>query len=231
MSANVITPAALQALAGVLREHPELSSILPGAAVPKKPAKKRKRRLPNFLTPEEEERFLAAIEEVCESASTIQKRTIARRDRMIVRVGLLAGPRVSEICKFTVRDVDLAQRTLLVREGKGCKDRLIQIGVKLLPELTAWIGDRKDGPLFPGPYGYRLTTRTVQQRLEYFSGLANVGKKIKPHTLRHTFATRLVQLGVDIETIRDLLGHNSIQITSVYLHSDSRRHRAAVDLL
>ena len=181
------------------------------------------RRLPTFLRPTELDRLLAAAEKP--------------RDRLILSIGLYLGLRVSEITKLRIEQVDLERACVFVSLGKGQKDRYVPIPAKLLPQLTEWIGEKKEGVLLPSPRGGGpLSTRMVQRmikRVAAKAGIVDAGKPraVSPHKLRHEFASRLMRTVADLMTIKDLLGHSSIATTQIYLHTDPDRLRDAVERL
>lgn len=180
------------------------------------------RRLPQFLLDTEPEQLLRA--------------TTRERDRLLLMVGLYAGLRVSELVKLAVEDLDFGRRLLMVREGKGKKDRSLPIPKKLLGPLRGWVGARQAGPVFESPRGGRLSTRAVQllmKRLALRAKLprAKVARAVTPHKLRHSYATRLLESGATIYEVKELLGHSSISTTETYLHSCNNRLAKAVDRL
>lgn len=197
------------------------------------PAKKtsKARVLPAILNADEIDSLLAAALEAANVARTPSKQAVAWRDFVMIQTGLLAGPRVSELCKLEVTDVDLASAVLSIRQGKGKKDRRVWLGNRLLTVLRAWIGERTAGYLFPGPNGRRLSPRTFQVRLERIVAAAKIMKPTHPHTLRHCFATALLKKGVNIRIIQRLLGHSSVAVTELYTHVEDGEMKKAVDLL
>lgn len=182
-----------------------------------------RRRLPTFFRAAEADALLQAAGD--------------GRDRLILLCGLLLGLRVSEICKLEVGDVDLERRTVAIRHAKGDRDRVQPIPARLVDELHRWLGDRREGPVFPSPRGGgRLSSRAVQRlmkRLGKTAGLAGIDtpRKITPHKLRHTYATNLLERGATIREVQDLLGHSSVATTEIYTHVLPDRMRAAVDRL
>jgi integrase/recombinase XerD len=178
------------------------------------------RRLPRLIQGDEPERLLRAADN--------------ERDRLIGLTLLGAGLRVSELTKLEVPDLDFRRRTLFVKESKGRVDRLLPLPKFLAGPLRGWIGARKTGPVFPSPRGGHLTPRAVQKlikRLAKKAGLPewNRSRKYHPHALRHTFATRLLRAGADIMEIKDLMGHQSLASSVVYLSVDEDRLREAID--
>jgi integrase/recombinase XerC len=157
---------------------------------------------------------------------------------------LFLGLRVSELVNLRAADVDLAQATILVNQGKGAKDRYVPISSHFLPDLQEWMRSqeqgassqepgarRRDGFVFSSPRGGRLSARTVQLRLEAIGKKAQIPRRLKPHTLRHTFATRLLERGANIREVQELMGHSSVATTEVYTHVVPERLRGAVDRL
>lgn len=176
------------------------------------------RKLPNFLHGPELDALVAAA-----------KRP---RDRLIVQAGAYLGLRVSEITGLEVPDIDLAGGSCFVHEGKGAKDRLIPLPTRLIPELRAWIGDRREGILLPSrKWQARLSVRAVQLLIARLAKRAGIARRVTPHTLRHTFGTRLLEAGVDIRSVQELLGHSSVSTTMLYTHVSAERLRYAVDRL
>src|SRR5579871_1175659 len=160
------------------------------------------------------------------------------RDRLLVMVGLYCGLRVSEIVGLEIPDVDLDTAGLMVRHGKGDKDRMVPIPAGLLAALAAWIGGRRIGYLFPAEKGDgHLSVRTVQRVLKRAgkaAGLPNwqVPRKCTPHKLRHTYATTLLnEAGANIRELQQLLGHSSVATTEVYAHVIPGRFKGLVDRL
>ncbi len=180
------------------------------------------RRLPLFLKDSEPEQLIRAARR--------------QRDRILLLTGLYCGLRVSELCRLDVADLDFGRRLLFVRQGKCKKDRLVPLPRKLVGPLRGWVGGRTSGPVFPSPRGGRLSIRAVQllvKRLADEAGLpqARQARYATPHKLRHAYATRLLESGATVYEVRDLLGHSSIAVTEVYLHSDPTRLAKAVDKL
>lgn len=193
-----------------------------------------RRRLPNFLRQAEADALLAAAAGARLTAASPSKRRAAHLDEILLQTGLLLGLRVSELCKLDVQDLDLAARTAMVRAGKGDKDRCVPVPARLVALLEEWQGrgkKRAAGPVFASPRGGRLASRTVQLRLAALGKRAGLPRRLKPHTLRHTFATRLLERGASIREVQELLGHSSVATTEVYTHTVPDRLRGAVDRL
>lgn len=193
----------------------------------------RSRKLPNVLRPSESEALLSAAQAAINNARGPKRTAACVRDRMIIFAGLYLGLRVSELVKLRVEDLDLDPQRAAVNVigGKGDKDRFVPIPGKLLGSLAAWVGDRKTGPVFPGPGGRHLSPRTVQLRILQLGADAGIARRVKPHTLRHSYATTLVDRGADLMLVKDLMGHASISTTQIYLHTSTERLRGAVEKL
>jgi integrase/recombinase XerD len=129
-----------------------------------------------------------------------------------------AGLRVSEVVKLAPRDLDSKRMVILVRQGKGHKDRYVMLSEQLLNILrNYWRRTRpSEDLLFPGTLKRPITTRSVQRALREAADAAGLGDAVTPHTLRHSFATHLLEQGVDIRVIQDLLGHRQITSTTRY---------------
>lgn len=160
--------------------------------------------LPTILAPEEVARFLNAVGELKYRAALI---TI-----------YAAGLRVSETVSLTVGDIDSARMVIHIRQGKGSKDRYIMLSEQLLDILRAyWKKERPKSWLFPGLDPTRpITVRSLQRACRAAGKAAGLDKNVTVHTLRHCFATHLLEQGVDIRVIQDLLGHRHINATARY---------------
>jgi site-specific recombinase XerD len=135
----------------------------------------------------------------------------------IIQVLYDCGLRLSELIGLTWEAVRLADAVVEVRGGKNGKDRLVAMPSATVAVLAEFGGERaKTGPVFSGMYGGRLAKSTVDQVVRQASWDAKIEKKVSPHVLRHSYATHLLQNGVDIRLIQELLGHESIQTTEIY---------------
>jgi site-specific recombinase XerD len=140
-----------------------------------------------------------------------------RRHRLAVLLLYAAGLRVSELIAADVGDVDLTALTLHIRSGKGGKDRITVLSPRLLEDLVWVIGNRPPrAPLLPAQDGTRWSSRSAQHVVERAARQA--GLQASCHTLRHSFATHLLEDGLDIRFIQDLLGHVKIETTVRYTH-------------
>ncbi len=138
---------------------------------------------------------------------------------LILKLLYSTGLRVSEMLNLRVKDLELDEGFGWVRGGKGNKDRMFVIAKSIVGELRELVHSKdNDSLLFIGING-RLSTRSVYQIVKTAAIDAKIRKKVHPHTLRHSFATHLVQNGDDIITVQNLLGHNDTKTTMVYLHT------------
>ena len=142
------------------------------------------------------------------------------KHRAILTTLYAAGLRVSELCQLQVTDIDSARMVLRVRQGKGQHDRYVMLSPTLLPLLRQYWQQEKPRPwLFPGNLRTRpITPRMVHRICRDTGQAAPLPKAIHPHLLRHSFATHLLEAGVDLRRIQLLLGHRSLRTTSRYLH-------------
>ncbi len=186
------------------------------------------RSLPHFLTTDDIGKLLAAPP---------AKSPMGLRDRAILETLYSAGLRVSELVGLSDGDVDLAQGVLRVR-GKGRRERLSPLGSYAVRALQAWLKIRtlspgepsgREAPLFTNRFGTRLTTRSVGRMLEKYLKTTGLDARTSPHTLRHSFATHLLDRGADIRSVQELLGHKSLVTTQIYTHVSTATLRAAYE--
>lgn len=173
------------------------------------------RRLPTWLTNPECRRLLATI--------------MTPRDRAIITLFFYAGLRCNELRMLDVEDLDFEAGTVFVRFAKRSKQRIVPLHAEVADALQGYLGDRRTGPLFLSSRRQRISLRRLRSLTKALGQLAGLRKDLHPHALRHSFAVALLDASVDLETIRDLLGHESIETTSIYLHCSTARRRAAVD--
>jgi integrase/recombinase XerD len=183
-------------------------------ACPKQP-----KRLPVVLSPDEVVRFFAAIDRL--------------KDRALLMTAYAAGLRISEVVALRVKDIDSRRMVIRVRQGKGRKDRYVMLSPRLLDLLRRyWKAARPRTWLFPGrepdrPIGVRTVTRICRRALQ----AAGLEKRVTVHTLRHSFATHLLEAGTDLRTIQVLLGHSSPRTTALYTHVSPAALRATASPL
>lgn len=204
----------------LLRENLILKNPASGIATPK-----REKKLPSFLEVEEIERLMTAA-----SGSSIHE----SRDRALLETLYSSGLRVSELVGLNPEDTDLLGGVLRVR-GKGKKERMVPIGRKAQTAVEAYLEKRKSDPgkaagaLFLNKNGTRLTDRSVRRILLKYARRAEIQKQISPHTLRHSFATHLLDRGADLRSVQELLGHESLSTTQIYTHVTTKRLKEVYD--
>jgi site-specific recombinase XerD len=154
---------------------------------------------------------------------------LSARDRAIITTFLYTGLRSNELRLLDVEDLDFEFLTVFVRFGKRAKQRIVPLHAEAAAALEAHLVGRKSGPVFESNRGARISYDRLHSLIVEIGKRAGLRKELHPHALRHSFAVSLLDAGVDLETIRDLLGHESIQTTSIYLHCSTAKRRAAVD--
>ncbi len=171
-------------------------------------------KLPRYLTEEQTNRLLAAATNL--------------RDRAVLEFLYGTGCRVGELVQVRVEDVNFTERTVLLH-GKGSKDRIVPIGRKALTALKKYLGSRTTGFLLRERIrgDGQLINRTVGLIVSRMAVKAGLGH-LNPHALRHTYATHLLNRGVNIRYIQELLGHASLSTTQVYTHLDMRALQKAI---
>jgi integrase/recombinase XerC len=189
---------------------------------------RKSRKLPHFLTSEEVGKLLDAPKGTGAQAV---------RDRAILETLYSAGLRVSELVGLADGDLDFTAGIVRVR-GKGKRERLAPIGSYAARELKRWLEVRKlsprektgrEAPVFTNKFGTRLTTRSVARMLEKYLKETGLDSRTSPHTLRHSFATHLLDRGADIRSVQELLGHKSLVTTQIYTHVSTANLRAAYE--
>jgi integrase/recombinase XerD len=159
------------------------------------------------------------------------------RTGMMLQTLLETGARSSELVQLRVEDVSLAERVITIRQGKGGKRREVPIRRELAQLLRLHIGTRRAGPLFAsrqegsGPTPHVLTRQRVGQIVRAVAVAAGIGKRVYPHLLRHTVATRLLALGMDITDLQRFLGHESIATTRLYAETTAATLQRRFDQL
>jgi integrase/recombinase XerC len=188
---------------------------------------KQEKRLPKFMTEEQVSKLL-----------TTPKDTdiLGARDKAMLESMYSTGIRVSELIGLNLEDVDVAGAVIRVR-GKGKKERLAPMGQTALNAVAKYLTMRvnmvKDGapagPLFINKHGKRLSTRSVRRKLDKYLTEAQLDPDISPHTLRHSFATHMLNHGADLRSVQELLGHQSLSTTQVYTHLTTNRLKEVYD--
>lgn len=170
-------------------------------------------RLPIFLSREE-------IAGLLEPAAGTGRRPA--RDRALLELLYSSGLRVAELTALAVTDIDFAAGTIRVR-GKGRRERIVPVGETALRALSDYLCSDERVPgqarhAFPGRDGRPLTTRTVERLVAGRARRAGIAVPVSPHTLRHSFATHLLEAGADLRAVQEMLGHRSIVTTQLYTH-------------
>lgn len=197
---------------------------------PAKPLRnpRRERKLPHFLTGAEIGKLLLAPP---------RNDPMGLRDRAILETLYSAGLRVSELVGINLDDLDLEDGLVRVR-GKGKKERLAPLGSYAVKAIRAWLKKRQlaksepkkiGSPLFLNKFGKRITTRSIGRMLEKYLKLMGLDLRTTPHTLRHSFATHLLDSGADIRSVQELLGHKSLVTTQIYTHVSTAGLRKAYE--
>ena len=164
---------------------------------------KKDKKLPEVLTKEEVRRLIDAADN--------------RKSRLIVSLLYSSGLRVSELVNLKVADLSLDENIGWVRKGKGSKDRLFSISSSLSKEVKEYLNEKGDN-VYLFSKDSPLTTRNIQKIVKGTRIRSKINKKVTPHTLRHSFATHLLEQGTDIRVIQSLLGHASLNTTQLYTH-------------
>jgi len=181
------------------------------------PNVKREKKLPVILSKEEIERLISSTKNM--------------NHRLIIQVGYSAGLRISEIINLKWQDIDFDRNVIHLKRAKGKKDRIVMLSLKVKENLIN-LTSNKQGYVFLTNRNGKYTQRTIQKILENAAKKAGIRKKITPHTLRHSFATHLLENGTDIRYIRDLLGHSDISTTLIYTkvsNKDIRNIKSPLD--
>ncbi len=183
------------------------------------PYGKRPKVLPVVLSMEEVAQLLAAAK--------------PGRERMLLETAYGCGLRISELLGLQVTDIDASRMVLTVRQGKGAKDRQVPLSVRLLSSLRWWWRTHRHVRwLFPGKTAARpLSDGNVQRIAGRVVKRAGLRKKATLHTLRHSYATHLLEAGVDVVTLQKLLGHSDLSTTARYLHLSTRQMQKLPNVL
>ncbi|MDA0835323.1 MAG: tyrosine recombinase XerC [Planctomycetota bacterium] len=185
---------------------------------------KQGRKLPNFLTNEQMNSLLE---------NPVADDAAGARDKAMIEAMYSAGLRVAELVALNLEDWDRDTDMLRIR-GKGKKERIAPLGKYAVRALNDYLAERKPDPTAPATeqqaiflnrFGRRLTTRSVGRMMEKHRRHAGLTSETTPHTLRHTFATHLLDGGADLRSVQELLGHKSLTTTQIYTHVSTKRIR------
>jgi len=173
---------------------------------------KKEKKIPEFLT-EDEMQSLFDLPE------------IKLRDRAMIEILYSCGLRIEELMSLNINNIDFFGNTIKVR-GKGDKERIVPAGDKCLSVMMEYVNERRaqglpcdiHSPAFLGRRGKRLEQRTARRVLHKWFVIAELKKKVSPHTLRHTFATHILDRGCDLRSVQEMLGHKNLSTTQIYTH-------------
>jgi integrase/recombinase XerD len=188
------------------------------------------RLLPETLT-------VAEVERLLDAAGSLDADDPRLRDRALIELLYAAGLRISEALRLDMEDVSLDGAFVRVI-GKGDKERLVPIGEVAVDVIRTWLGGQRaallaanhvapirGGPLFLGGRGGRLSRQQAWSAVKRAAAAAGLSDRVSPHTLRHSFATHLLEGGADLRIVQELLGHASISTTQLYTHVTGERIR------
>ena len=173
---------------------------------------KKDKRIPIFLTEQEMKNLL-------------ELPNIDLRDKAMLELFYSSGIRIEELVSINLKDVDFMSSNVKVF-GKGSKERIVPVGDICLFAIKNYLDERRknglnysvNSPLFLNKYGNRITQRGARKILHNWFMKSGITKKISPHTLRHTFATHLLDNGCDIKSVQQMLGHKNLSTTQIYTH-------------
>ncbi|MCX5634109.1 MAG: tyrosine recombinase XerC [Phycisphaerae bacterium] len=190
---------------------------------------KQEKKLPKFLEYEQ-------VKKLIETPPT--DNWLGARDRAIMETLYSTGVRVSELVGLNIDDVDFLSEVLHIR-GKGKKERLTPIGSSSLQAIQHYMefrnkraqsnGNFDSKVLFVNKHGKRLSTRSVRRKMDKYLKIAGLDPSISPHTLRHSFATHMLNNGADLRSVQELLGHQSLSTTQIYTHLTTKKLKEVYD--
>jgi len=190
---------------------------------------KQEKKLPRFLEYEEVKRLLD---------TPPMDTWLGARDRAILETLYSTGIRVSELVGLNMDDIDFLGEVVHVR-GKGKKERIAPIGSSALQVIQHYMeyrnkraqsnGNFDSKVLFVNKHGRRLSTRSVRRKMDKYLKMAGLDPAISPHTLRHSFATHMLNSGADLRSVQELLGHQSLSTTQVYTHLTTTKLKEVYD--
>jgi integrase/recombinase XerC len=186
---------------------------------------RQEKRLPKFLSPADVERLLAAPQ---------GDDPLTLRDRAMLEVLYSTGIRVGELVGMDLEDIDTVGEVVRVR-GKGRRERLAPLGSFAIRALDRYLAARAatavrdPKAVFVNRHGMRLSARSVRRKLAKYLALAGIDPTTTPHTLRHSFATHLLERGADLRAVQELLGHRNLSTTQIYTHVTASRLKEIYD--
>jgi len=177
--------------------------------------------LPTMLTVDEVFRLIESPKSSVKKSPSVPAKNKRLRDGAILELLYSSGLRVGELVGLNLNQLDLDLGIVKVM-GKGRKERIVPVGKKAVEALKAYLEERGvlsgEEPLFVNPRGGRLTARSVGRLIKKYTKSSGIFRKISPHSLRHSFATHLLDAGADIREIQEMLGHSSLSTTQRYIH-------------
>jgi integrase/recombinase XerC len=200
----------------LVREHMVSSNPAKAVSTPKV-----EKLLPGALTVDEAFRLMDLPGLLIRETSSDRSRKKSFRDRAILELLYSSGIRVGELVALNINQLNLDLGIVKVM-GKGRKERIVPVGSKAIEAVRAYLEERRapdeEAPLFLNLRGGRLTARSVDRLIKNYTRQAGIFRKVSPHSLRHTFATHLLDAGADIREIQEMLGHASLSTTQRYTH-------------
>jgi len=166
------------------------------------PKPKRNRKIPEILTKDEVKRMIEVMGNI--------------KHKLILKILYGCGLRVSEIVNLNKDDINFEEGLIHIKLAKGKKDRFVKIPESMIEELKAYCRLKSEDVLFTSNRGGKLTKKTIAKIVENAGRKASIKKEVYPHLLRHSFATHLLESGVDLKIIQKLLGHSDIKTTQIY---------------
>ena len=192
---------------GVIRDNPCLLISNP----------KVEKKWPNYLSYNE-------IETMLEVPDTFKNNSL--RDKLIIEILYSTGIRVSELVNIKVKDIDFYNNQILIL-GKGNKERYVIFGNTLKDMLKEYISIKSDSEyLITNKYNKKMSTRSIEEIVKKIVKIDGIKNKVTPHTIRHTFATHMLNEGADLRVVQELLGHENLKTTEVYTHVSNERLRS-----
>lgn len=152
------------------------------------------------------------------------------KHKLIMMFLYYAGLRLDEVRNITWKDIDFDRKIIHLKKAKGSKERVIFLHAKLINGLEI-LGEEKKGMIFRSQRDSKYTTRTIQQIVKIAAKKGRIRKNVTPHTLRHSFATHLLEGGADIRYIQQLLGHQDLKTTQIYTHVANKNIKNMANLL
>lgn len=184
------------------------------------------KRLPKFLDVQQINNLLDAPD-----VTTL----LGARDKAMLETIYSAGLRISELVGLNIEDMQEFDEAVRIR-GKGKKERLTPLGQKAISSISHYLAMRgfspnepQKGPLFINRAGKRISDRSIRRKLNKYMLMADIPTHISPHTLRHSFATHMLNAGADLRSVQEMLGHENLSTTQIYTHLTTRQIKKVYD--